>query len=259
MTASLPMYWRSETAHAWQRFWTLVQQAHDGPLPALTLPEDLPEDWYDHWRDPDMVLSQTCGLPWRSVLQDSVTYVASPDFGLQGCPPGYYYSTALRRRDGPNGLRIAVNAFDSQSGWAAAQPHLVDHPTDEVIVTGAHAASARAVAEGVADIAFVDAVTWRLLDRFEPWAQALTVTATTRPTPALPWVTAATRDPASLREALETAARQIDEETRALMGGLQGVTHVDRSAYFAELIPPQPSVFHAYAPETDGQSGENTA
>ncbi|MGR3435070.1 MAG: hypothetical protein ACU0CO_09310, partial [Shimia sp.] len=80
--ASLPMYWRASTQAAWRRLWAHMQARL--PLPDLTPPEGLPADWYAHWRDPALVLSQTCGLPFRTALRGAVTYVGTPDFGLGG-------------------------------------------------------------------------------------------------------------------------------------------------------------------------------
>ena len=244
MSASLPMYWRAETADAWRDFWVRVQDlgAERGlALPDLTAPEDLPASWYDHWLDPELVLSQTCGLPFRSTLKGKVTYVVTPDFGVEGCPPGYYNSVALRRTDGGDGMRLARNGADSQSGWAAAcQWRDIHGPAkwDAIIDTGAHAASAQAVADGVADIAFVDAVTWRLVAQDADLASRLTCVGHTPPTPALPLITAQGRDPNALREVLQHAMESVPSANRARMGGLRGFVEIAEQSYFDVPLPP---------------------
>jgi ABC-type phosphate/phosphonate transport system substrate-binding protein len=80
----------------------------------------------------------------------------------------------------------------------------------EVVLTGAHRASALAVAHGGADIAAIDAVAWALFGEIEPAARArLAVLGWTEEMPALPFiigVTHAARAPAIFR-ALAGAAR----------------------------------------------------
>jgi len=78
MTASLPMYWRAETAGLWLDFWTCVQRAAPQlRLPDLTPPDALGPDWTKHWCDPSLALSMTCGLPFRTILRNRVTYVGT--------------------------------------------------------------------------------------------------------------------------------------------------------------------------------------
>lgn len=222
--ASLPMYWRAETRDAWQAFWRLVQEAaghHGEDLPPLTAPEDLPSDWATHWTDPGLRLSMTCGLPFRTALRDRVGYVGTLDFGLDG-PAGHYHSVVIARPGPlPQAPRLAYNSADSQSGWAAWQ---LTRPADlpeaaDWLATGGHAASLAAVAEGRADLACLDAVTWRLLHRHDPRAAEVRVLAQTAPTPGLPLICAKDRDPAPLRDALHRALEALPPETARIMGG----------------------------------------
>ena len=46
------------------------------------------DPWLD-WTAPDLVLSQTCSLPFRAHLSDRVTIVGTPDYGLPDSPPGH--------------------------------------------------------------------------------------------------------------------------------------------------------------------------
>ena len=93
------------------------------------------------------------------------------------------------------GARLAVNGTDSQSGWGAILHHAA--PLAEagrffggVVVSGAHAASVPMVADGRADLAAVDAVSWRYCRRFLPEAGRLRVLMLTEPTPGLPYIAA---------------------------------------------------------------------
>lgn len=239
MIASLPMYWRSENADCWRRFWEDVR-SHLPGLPALTPPEDLPADWDAHWLSPDLVLSQTCGLPFRARLHDRVSYVGTLDFGLPGVPPGHYRSVILTRPGedrATSALRLAYNAPDSQSGWAATGgQRFAGH-----LRTGAHAASARAVAQGEADIAYVDIVTWRILCATDPALTArLRIVGETPATPGLPLIAARGGDPASLRDALSTALQAVPEEARRLMGGPVGLRVLDPALYLRLPLPAPP-------------------
>jgi hypothetical protein len=62
--------------------WAALRDAmrHRG-LPA---PEALARD-AAHWTDPNLALSQTCGMPFRLGLHARVTLLGPFDFGLEGC------------------------------------------------------------------------------------------------------------------------------------------------------------------------------
>ena len=157
MIASLPMYDPPPLQAANDAFWGLIRdrlRAAGMQAPAaLTRTGDM----WGHWTDPALVLSQTCGFPYRARLHGQVTLVGAPDFGVEGCPPGYYCSVFVVRRDDPrrrlaafDGAVLAYNDPLSQSGWAAPQNEarlrglrFVTGPR-----TGGHALSARAVAGG---------------------------------------------------------------------------------------------------------------
>lgn len=248
MIASLPMYWRAETAAAWQRLWSSVRAALPH-LPELTPPEALPEPWTEHWLSPDLALSMTCGLPFRTVLKDKVTYVGTLSFGLNAAP-GQYYSRVIARntplRPGP--LRVAINGADSQSGWAAVHEAGPRNPSiriGEVVVTGSHAASLAAVATGAADIAWLDAVTWRLLKRSDPNAARVVVAGRSPATPGLPLIAAKGTDPAPLRAALRDAVLAMSDADCAAMAGLQSFVVLDPAAYLNVPLPPPVSDFGA--------------
>ncbi|MCV6586123.1 MAG: PhnD/SsuA/transferrin family substrate-binding protein [Marinibacterium sp.] len=239
------MYWRADTAQGWRGFWLAVQQAApDLALPDLTPPDDLPTDWYDHWQRPDLALSMTCGLPFRSRLKGRVRYVTTPDFGVTE-QPGYYRSViVMRPGERPQGARrLAFNAPDSQSGWAAACAFT--NQTDGLritglVETGSHAASMAAVATGRADLAALDAVTWRLLQRDDPHAGQVSAVAHTAPTPGLPLITARDHDPAPLIAALGAALATLSDDDRRQLGGLRGFAQLDPAPYYAQPLPPPP-------------------
>ena len=235
------MYDRPETRAANDRLWSAVADRLTEAPRDLT--RDLPLDAL--WTDPDLILSQTCGLPYALGLHAQVTLVASPDFRLDGCPPGYYRSVIVTRSDEtrrlPELLRdhAILNDRHSQSGHNAlhvfAQTHgarLVD-PAE----SGSHRASAQAVAAGQAGIAAIDANTWRMIARWDDWASGLTVIARTPPTPAMPFICGQAADPEAVRSALTAALSGLDAEDRDTLG-LYGLADLPKSAYLA--VPPPP-------------------
>lgn len=241
MIASLPMYWRPENAAAWQRLWQAVRDELPG-LPDLTPPEALPEPWTKHWLDPDLAVSMTCGLPLRTALRNKVTYVATLDFGLDA-PAGHYLSYLVARPGASLGdpLRLAYNSGDSQSGWAALHDLEQGTPAFDIsqwIETGGHAASLAAVADGRADIAAIDAVSLRLLERFEPAAGQVSIVGRSNASPALPLITALGTDPRPLAEAFRAAVDTLNDVDRADMGGLRGLVTLTDEHYYSVPVPP---------------------
>lgn len=255
MIAALPMYWRPETAGLWRDFWEEVRAAHDAPLPDLTPPEDLPADWAEHWLRDDLVLSMTCSLPFRTVLRGKVTYVGTLGYGGDA-PPGLYYSCVIARPDTPliaptgstepppRRLTLAYNSADSQSGWAVTQqpaPFSAPLQIGKLVQTGGHAQSLAAVAEGRADVAYLDAITWRLLERYDPNAQKVVARGQTAPTPGLPLICASGHDPEPLRAALHAATAAFTPRDPMAMGGPLSFHVLDEDAYLAQPIPAPPS------------------
>lgn len=238
------MYDRAETAGANDRLWTAIRRELGHGPENLTRDRD---PW-DIWTDPDLLLAQTCGLPFRAKLQGKVTLVGTPDYGLPGCPPGYYHSTLLARAEDPRDLAalatgtMAVNEGLSQSGWAAPLAHLAERGLSPArcIRTGAHRASAQAVAGGRADFASLDSVTWALIRRYDPWAASLREVATTTPTPGLPLISAAGADAPLLRAAVEAAISALAPKDREILS-LRGMVHIPAAEYLVQLIPPQPT------------------
>lgn len=248
--AGLPMYDRPETRAATLRFWALVREglaARAIAAPAtLAWPEDGPGLWA-LWQHPRLVLAQTCGLPFRARLAGRVTLVATPDHGVEGCPPGHYRSlivvAAADRRTRLAefaGARPAVNDALSQSGWAALAAHAgaAGVGLASPLLTGAHLASAAAVAAGRAGLAAIDAVTWALLVRWEPALIArLRVLEATAPTPGLPLIAGPDADGEATRAALADAIAALAPADRAALM-LRAIVAIPARAYTALPLPP---------------------
>ncbi len=245
MIANLPMYDWPEVQPANDRLWQLI---HDDLRAAgVDAPQTLRRggDLWADWQSPDLLLSQTCGFPYRTRLHSQVTLVGTPDLDLPGAEPGYYYSQLLVRADAPGDWtdflegRLAVNGTDSQSGWAAPQNHAatVGKSFRRIVVTGAHGASALAVAEGRAEIAAIDAATWRLIDSWRPELSArLRIVTRTGPTPGLPLITATGNDAALIARAYAAGVENLSTNDRAALG-LRGLAVIPTDAYLAVPTP----------------------
>ncbi|AXI48260.1 hypothetical protein C1J03_21045 [Sulfitobacter sp. SK012] len=246
MIANLMMYARPELSEAHARYWALLRTsfADRGIASPETLAQEAEE--FSVWRDPALVLSQTCGMPFRTQLQETVTLIGTPDFGLDGCAPGYYNSAIIVREDDLRGdiaeyreARFAYNMAISQSGWAAPYAHLQQHGFwfTKRFESGGHVNSAHAVANGSADIAAVDAQTWALIKRYEPWAEKLRVLEYTQPTPGLPYIAGPNADADTTFDAVaEAIAALIPEDADCL--GLKGIVRIPKETYLAVPNPP---------------------
>jgi ABC-type phosphate/phosphonate transport system substrate-binding protein len=140
------------------------------------------------------------------------------------------------------GRRFAYNEAMSQSGWAAPACHMAAAGLafGPLLATGAHRASALAVAEGRADFAALDALTWALIgDHDHSLAAALRVIDATAPTPGLPLITSATGDPGALFSAVSAAIADLSPADRAVLH-LHGLVRLPAAAYLAVPTPPPP-------------------
>ncbi len=241
MIASLMMYQRPQLVGAHDRLWALIRRQ------LVDAPERLSQDAapFDLWNAPDLVLSQTCGMPYRLWLHGKVQLVGTPDYGVHGCPPGYYRSALVVRADDRREdlaeFRDAVFAYNesvSQSGYAAPYAHLQPFGFwfENRVQTHAHLQSAKAVAEGCADIASLDAVSWRLMRAHEPFAGALRVLDWTVPTPGLPLITGMGQDRAAIFDAVAAAIDDLHADDRALLG-LRGLVAIPKADYLAVPNP----------------------
>lgn len=255
MIASLGMYDASPLQKANDRLWALVRAGLDAR--GIAAPQVLTRGegaYWPAWQDPDLVLSQTCGLPYRSRLHGKVTLIGAPDHGLAGVPRGHYRSVLVVRADDPReGLAayaqapMAFNDDLSQSGWAAPANMAADLGLrlSPRLRTGSHRASAAAVAAGRADLAALDAVTWAMMQEDgEPSVAALRVLAETPPTPALPYIAAAGADGAAIFAALDAAIAALDPDDRDALH-LRGLVALPAEAWLAVPIPPPPARFGA--------------
>jgi hypothetical protein len=250
--ASLAMYDAGPLQAANDALWGLIRdrllaRGLSAPV-ALTRGEAA---YWPTWTSPGLVLSQTCGFPFRARLYGQVTLVGTPDYGIEGCAPGYYRSVLVARADDPrdglaafDGARLAYNEALSQSGWAAPVVEAARRGIRFRVgpATGSHAASAHAVATGQADIAALDAVTWEMLTAHGLAPDGLRVIDRTAPTPALPYIAAKGADAGATFDTLAEAVDALPPVHRDRLR-LKGVLHIPAEAYLAVPTPPSPAHF----------------
>jgi ABC-type phosphate/phosphonate transport system substrate-binding protein len=248
LIAALGMYDRPETAGANDRLWALLRDA------LRDMGQDAPDAlvrgdmaYIAGWQSPDLLFAQTCSLPFRAKLAGRVQMIATPDYGLEGCPAGYYRSVYVARRgDGAQALpdlagrAFAYNEALSHSGWAAPYS---DHRTRGLAIrpmlqTGSHRDSAIAVAAGQADYAAIDALTWDMTQSYDAFAAELVAFDHTAASPALPYITA--QNPISLRAALVQAIAGLRQADRSTLR-LRGLVDIPAADYMALPIPPNPA------------------
>lgn len=243
MTAMLCMYDMPALQSANDRFWTLIR-THLGDGPSTL---DRKSGFWDIWQDPELIFAQTCGMPYRTHLHEKVQLVGTPDYGLPGCPAGYYCSVIVARQDDQRDLpelaagTFAYNEALSQSGWAAPVTHLAELGLSPgtLLETGAHALSARAVADGQADFASLDALTWELLQQHSEFARSLREVARTTPTPALPYITSLGQDPARIAAAVRAAIDDLSADDRNSLH-IRGLIDIPTETYLSVSTPPGP-------------------
>jgi ABC-type phosphate/phosphonate transport system substrate-binding protein len=176
------------------------------------------------WDDPALLLAQTCGYPLVTRWRGRLRIVATPRYAAPGCEGAAYRSLLVARAgEAAAGMaafrdRIAaINERESNSGHNLFRAAIAPLATGgrffaTVIETGSHHASATAVADGRADMAAIDAVTFAHLRRHDAaLSDRLAIVATSPSSPGLPLVTAADASDelvALLRDALSRAASE---------------------------------------------------
>ena len=207
----LPMYLskRQAVVSLWDVLQTRLQQAGCAGVPQVL---DWPEDLLAHWRDPRLLLGQTCGYPLTHALAGAVQLVGVFSYNALGCDGIFCRSQLVARTEDAGrtladfrGLRVAFNSDDSQSGYNGLRAAVAPLAQSgrffaEALATGSHAASMAAVQQGRADIAAIDCVTLDGLQRNMPQVLAgLCTIGQTQAYPGLPLITGQSTSAAELQ------------------------------------------------------------
>ena len=132
------------------------------------------------WSSTDMVLSQSCGLPFMEELHQFVNVIGTPLWTDVSDERGRYRTVIVAREAlgissiaEVQGMRPVVSNTQSLSGWCSLGVALSEVTTDPTFVqtitqSGGHAKSLQMLQDNKADIASIDAATFRLLGRHRP-------------------------------------------------------------------------------------------
>lgn len=229
--ASISMYVTPEPlAEATDALWHFLRDhLVSAGVPGVPKELDRATDYRDVWLRPDLLLSQTCGFPYAKSLRGKVRLVATPCYRYPGCDGAWMRSFVITNRNervsslkALQGRRAAINSRDSNSGYNLFRATLspIARGTSffgEVIQTGGHDASISAVADGRADCAAIDCVTYGNIARYaSERLKDISILAETPGGPGLPFITrgiSSDEDVEILRTALRAAlvAPQLEE------------------------------------------------
>ena len=241
--AQLPMYDWPEFTQATDCLWTSIRDnfSKAGIDAPASLNRTSPPA--ETWQSPNLLISQTCGLPLVADLSEKVKVLGS--FAYQGIEPAGSYHSVIITQENNNessirleGKRAVINGDDSYSGCLALKCFVADNGSGEspfasVLVSGGHRDSLCAVASGSADIAAIDCVSWYLAQRCEPAVENIKVIGHTQSRPGLPLITcrdASAQDISVMRDALAKAVDDVDEKSRAMLG-IHGFVPLDHKDY----------------------------
>lgn len=248
--ASLPMYDLPELAGATSAWWAGIAE-HMRRQGIVDVPDVLvaPDDLEQHWCAPNLLLSQTCGYPLTHQLNGKVQLLGLPAYACKGCYPDGSYSSMIIVPAASNlyslndcrSARAVYNTEDSMSGMialhaaAASQNDRCKPFFRSLSRSGDHRQSAQLVAEGKADIACIDAVTFSLLSAVDAeLISRVRVLGQTPRVPGLPYITSLATD-AETVEQLRSALRCVMadpalSDVRAQLL-LSGITFPDPAHY----------------------------
>jgi len=245
--AILPMYDFPWTAEANDALWAATAARLDEA--GVEAPKALTRggEHAAQWLSPRLVFGQTCGYPFVTRLKDTVALIAAPTYAFPGCEEASHRSFIIRRAgDSRRGLAefrgaaAALNADDSNTGMnlfrAALAPLAAGAPFFRaIVVTGSHEASLAAVAEGRADLAAVDCVSFALLRRGrEELVERVAIVAESPRSPSLPFIASGSlgaRATAAVRDALFAALADPDLAGARATLGLKGARLVTPADY----------------------------
>jgi len=234
---SLPWYDLPMTHRALDAFWSVLREELSrhgiAPLPDR-LDRETPLDV--QWSNPELLVSQCCGLDLLTAAGRMLAPIARPIFSDLDVAPGNYFShivMAASIRALPN--RIAINSRSSRSGcaallewmWARGWCH------KEIVLSGSHANSLTLIRNGQADIAAIDAHSWTRLD-----PRGVRIVGRSASAPSPPFVCHRDRlaDALAIRAALECAVSRAGD-----LIGVRGIipTHarIYRASDALDLLP----------------------
>lgn len=182
----LPMYLNTEvTRNYYRTFLTnfIDEMKQLGFDETIEIVEHFPEDIYQWWLQEDILLTQTCGYPFKLYLESKVQLVATPCYAVVGCDGAKYSSVFITSEahkhwksvGDAKGQRVALNLPDSNSGMNVLRAEVAQYVEtletsffNEIKWSGGHMGSLKLVQENQADLAAIDCVTFAYAQKYAP-------------------------------------------------------------------------------------------
>jgi len=118
-------------------------------------------------RKPSLILGQCCGPDLFEDYAVNMVPFAAPVISAYQVTPGHYFSHIVTSKSAKlNNPRVVINNRTSHSGYTAVKLWLDVHSIKHYSIyeSGSHYNSVRELQAGRADIAAIDALSWRFLD-----------------------------------------------------------------------------------------------
>jgi ABC-type phosphate/phosphonate transport system substrate-binding protein len=250
--AALPMYDFPALQNAHDALWTALSRRMIEAGVAET-PRQLTRylGHFETWRHPLLLFGQGCEYPLAESLAGSIRLIATPRYTAPGCEGATYRSAiVVRERDAAESLadlrnrRCAINETTSNSGMNLLRASIAPLANgarffESVLLSGSHRRSVEMVAEGEADVAAVDCVSFAHFRRLYPSAVAsLRILDWTPSSPSLPFITAAATSDTTLQTLRSSLAsvladRNLDSVRERLF--LEGVDLQPVAGFFEVL------------------------
>lgn len=243
--AILPMYDFEDLRAAHDQLWAAIAARLRTRISGF-IPDRLarPAALLPAWRDPGLLLGQTCGYPLVTALKQTVRLVLTPSYAAPGCEGAWHRSAIIVHADdsvsdleGLRGRRCALNGWDSNTGMNLLRAIVAPIAQNErffgqIIVSGSHHRSIGLVAAGDADVASIDCVSLAHVSRIDPALVARTrILDWTAPSPGLPMITSARNDDAMVAELRAAVIDVFDDPALAdvrstlLLAGYEILAH----------------------------------
>ncbi|GAB7129737.1 PhnD/SsuA/transferrin family substrate-binding protein [Silvimonas sp. JCM 19000] len=241
MIAALPMYDAGPGAN--EALWRVLADAlRAAGVVAVPMRLEQPTDLLTHWRDPQLLLSQTCGHPLTHALAGQVQLLGAWHYRWPGCVGRDYCSWLIARASDTraglgdfSGATLAYNSDDSQSGYHALRrmllPEEIKRFFGHSVATGAHRLSLAAVRAGDADLAAIDCISYALLQQTAPAElNGLKCIGATPPSPGLPLITSRHTPPEQVQR-MRLALQALPSHPALEAFGIVGFEALPLAAY----------------------------
>lgn len=197
-----PMYVLPEVVRDMRRLWELVKwQLERAGWQDLPDSPGFHEPFTEGGVPEQLLLVQYCSYPYLKIWREkgAIKPLACFDYLARHAGEGFHQSVvivpatsdAVTLRD-LQGKTAAFNSADSNTGMNLLRLNIAPYAKDgrffkETLVTGAHVKSVEAVADGKADIASVDGVTFAYIEKHQPdLAARVKILGVSRRAPTLP-------------------------------------------------------------------------